>query len=235
MKFLIKPVLLILLITGTATAQTTISISSGATYSEAKYDKSSERILKQTPGYSWGANASLNIPLSKKLILQTAIELINKKFTVNAPLSSFAGLKRTERCAYLGIKPSLHYLILSRHHFKLSAGTGFFINAAVGGKYNETDQFGVPAPAPYAVNADLKIGNTIGNSYKRADAGCSFQVIGHYKRFMLPIIADFSFSNNIPTKRNYDSYGMPVASSGTRKWQSIYAGIGYLFLLTKIK
>jgi hypothetical protein len=216
-------------------AQTAIQLSSGVTATKGKTSYEHSSVFKNKTGYSWAASAALEIPVSKKLLLQTAIAFTNKKYTVSVPFSSFAGLQRMERCAYLSFKPSLHYRVFKQKYFQVTAGAGLFAAVATGGKYSETDAMGAPAPSPYKFKANLKFGNTVGNNYKKNDAGCSFQITARYKRFILPVMADFSFVSNMPSKYSSDMYGMPQASAETRKWRSLYAGVGYSILIGKKK
>lgn len=229
--------LLILLIitTATALAQTALSFSSGLTMAKGKTSFEHSSIFKNKTGYSWAANATLEIPVSKKLLLQTAVEYVNKKYSISVPFSSFAGLQRMERCAYLGIKPSLHYRLFRHKYFQVTSGAGLFAAVATGGKYSETDAMGAPAPSPYKFKANIKFGNTVGNNYKRNDAGCSFQITARYKRFILPVMADFSFVSNAPSKYSSDMYGMPQVNVESRRWRSLYAGLGYTMLISKKK
>lgn len=233
MRKLVLLILLAAIINNTSSAQTKLSLSSGVAAAKGKSSDQHSSIFKNKTGYSCAANAALEIPVSKKLLLQTAVDFINKKYSVSVPFSSFAGLQRIERCAYISLKPSLHYRILKQKYFQVTAGAGLFAAVAIGGKYSETDAMGAPAPSPYKLKADIKFGNTIGNNYKRNDAGCSFQITARYKNFILPVMADFSFVSNAPSKYSSDMYGMPQASAETRKWRSLYAGVGYSILLNR--
>jgi hypothetical protein len=209
------------LIGTTNLAQMRLNISSGVTNAKGKYGADWSNTFTVKTALGWAVNSAIEIPLSKKVALYNTLEFAHKKFSYSTPAAPDFGFERTENCAYISIKPAIHFLLIGRKEFAVMAGPGLFGSLAISGKYSEA---GSTIAGPYSVKGNLKIGNEAGNSYKSADAGISLQVIARYKKFSLPVMADFSFTNNIPGK-----------NAATRKWQSMYAGIGYSFLFKNKK
>lgn len=219
MKFLIA--LGFCLISTSNLAQMRLSISSGLTNAKARYGADWSNIFDVKTAVGWAVSSALEIPLSKKIALYNSLEFSNKKFSYSIPPVPDFGFERTENCAYISLKPAIHFLLIGRKEFAVTAGPGLFGSLAISGKYSEA---GSTIAGTYSVKGNLKIGNETGNSYKSADAGISLQIIARYKNFSLPVMADFSLTNNIPGE-----------NAATRKWQSMYAGIGYSFLFKNKK
>jgi hypothetical protein len=214
-------------------AQIKTSIHAGPLFATGKYGGDWKNTFATNKNTGWAVSTSIEIPIAKKVFFNTAVEVANKKFTYKMPPPTLFTFQRTEQCTYLSIKPSVQVLVIKHHAFSVTAGAGFFAGIALGGKYTETADSVWGSPTN--VSGKLKIGNTTGNSYKKTDAGISLQITGRYKKFIIPLMADFSFTSNIPNQYSTDPYGMPMATASTRKWRSLYAGIGYSFPLNKRK
>ncbi len=207
-----------------STGQKILHISSGLTYSKGKYGGDWANTFITKPEYSWAVNAAVEMPVSKKIILYNTIGFVNKKFTYSLPPNPNFTFERTENCGYLSLNTAIHYSILKQQGFTLTSGIGLFGSLALRGKYFEQNTgFGVQSESSNKIKfgKDSRDANT---SYKNADAGLSLQLIGRYKNFIIPFIADFSLTNNIPS-----------TDMVKRKWQSIYAGLGYTISLKRLK
>lgn len=200
-------------------AQIKMNVLAGALFAKGRYSGDWKNTFNTNTNTGWAVGTGVEIPLSKKVFINAAVELASKKFTYKLPPPSLFNFQRTEECMYAFVKPSLQVVVFERKQFNITAGAGLFAGTALSGKYDETSDavFGTPVN----VSGKLKFGNASGNSYKKTDAGFSLQITARYKQFILPVIADFSFVNNIPG-----------SGSAHRKWQSLFFGLGYSFLLS---
>jgi hypothetical protein len=159
------------------------------------------------------------------------VELANKKFTSLSGAPSAIQFKRSEDCMYAGLKTALHINIVTKSNYSITAGAGVFGSAALKGFSSEKNTD--PSAVPYGPKSKIKIGNTSGYDYKKLDAGITLQMAAGYKNIKLITMYDVSVLNNKPKYIYYtDPMGMPtVISSFSRKWRSLFAGLGYSFSL----
>jgi hypothetical protein len=200
-------------------AQIRLSISTGVTHAKGRYGADWKQLFTVKPGFSWAIHSTLEMPVSKKIALHNTLAFTHNTFSYAVPSVPDFGFNRTESVAYIGIKPALHFFLYHRKRLAITAGAGLFASWATGGKYQEA---GSTIAGPYVVKGNLNIGNKSGNSYKSTDAGFSLEATARYKNFILPVAAGFSVTNNIPGK-----------NAAIRKWQSLYAGIGYVHAFKK--
>jgi len=219
MKCLFSAVLSLLLIN--AVGQVQWGISAGTTRSIAKYDNSYSGLIKTNAGSSWALEVSNHLPLAKKLTLVNGLSYYNKKFNYSTPGIADAYVDETARCSYLQLKTAIHFDVIHKRSFLLSAGAGFFGAVGAGGKYNRFESFFTGSRTSAG---KVQYGNTAADNFKPFDAGVSLQLIARYKNFFIPVSADISCIPNLPPD-----------GSARRKWQSWYAGMGYSFPLQSKK